>query len=144
MKQTVPADIVARMNEKNASAREARQRGDSAEAEKCFLEAWSLLPEPKIDYDYAQSLSRVLVNFYRDTGQSDKAKKWLEVMRQAYGPEPDPSVEFMAGTVYFEAGELDAAFKIFDALHKKFKQRPFQGKDEKYLEFYKKRAAVAK
>ena len=88
------------------------------------------LPEPKIEYDYAQSLSGGLVTFYRDTKQFEKAKEWLTVMRDAYGPGPNIYVEFLAGTVYYDAGMLDDAFAIFDTAYKKFKQRPFQGEQE--------------
>ena len=105
-----------------------------------FLAAWRQLPEPKIEHDYAQSLSGGLVTFYRDTKQFEKAKEWLTVMRGAYGPGPDIYVEFLAATVYYDAGMLDDAFAIFDSAYKKFKQRPFQGEDRKYLQFYKERA----
>jgi hypothetical protein len=62
------------------------------------------------------------------------------VIRDAYGPGPNVDVEFLAATVYYEAGMLDSAFAIFDSLYKKFNQRPFQGEDKKYLQFYKTRA----
>jgi tetratricopeptide (TPR) repeat protein len=139
MKQTVAPDIVSSMAEKGALGRQAWQRGAIAEAEKYFLEIWELLPDPKTEYDRAQSLSRGLVTFYRDTKQFEKANRWLGVMQEAYGPGPDESVEFLAATVHFEAGDLDRAFRIFDAQFKQYKQRPFQGEDKKYLEFYKRR-----
>ncbi len=140
MKQSVAPDIVSSMFEKGALGRQAWQRGAIAEAEKYFLEIWELLPDPKTEYDRAQSLSRGLVTFYRDTKQFEKANRWLGVMREAYGPGPNESAEFLAATVYFEAGDLDRAFRIFDAQFKQYKQRPFQGENKKYLEFYKRRA----
>ena len=115
-------------------------RGDIQKAEDRFLDAWRLLPEPKIEYDYAQSLSRGLVIFYRDTKQFEKAEEWLGVVRDAYGPGPDVDVEFLAATVYYDAGMLDDAFAIFDTAYKKFRQRLFQGEDRKYLQFYRERA----
>jgi len=60
-------------------------------------------------------------------------------MRAAYGPEPNVSVELMAATVYF-----NDAFAIFDARFQKYKQRPFQGEDKKYLDFYLKRTSRSK
>lgn len=140
MKKPVPPEIVANMSAQGKAGREAWQRGDIQKAEDKFLAVWRLLPEPKIEYDYAQSLSCGLVTFYRDTKQFEKAKEWLTVMRDAYGPGPDDSVEFLAATVYYDAGMLDDAFAIFDTAYKKFKQRPFQGEDRKYLQFYKERA----
>jgi tetratricopeptide (TPR) repeat protein len=144
MSQPATPEIESRISERTALARQAWERGNKQEAENLFLQAWGLLPEPPTEYDRAQSLSRALVTFFRDTGQFEKAKKWLNTMRLAYGPEPNESVEFMAGTVYFDGGESDEAFRIFDALFKKFKRRPFQGKDKKYLEFYNSRASASK
>lgn len=140
MKKPVPHQIVADIYAQGKAGREAWQRGDIQTAEDKFLGAWRQLPEPKIEYDYAQSLSRGLVTFYRDTKQFEKAKEWLTVMRDAYGPGPNDSVEFLAATVYYDAGLLDDAFAIFDTAYKQFKQRPFQGEDSKYLRFYKERA----
>ena len=141
MKKSVPHEIVANISAQGKAGREAWQRGDIQKAEDRFLDAWRLVPEPKIEYDYyAQSLSRGLVTFYRDTKQFEKAKEWLTVMRDAYGSGPDVSVEFLAATVYYDAGMLDDAFAIFDTAYKEFKQRPFQGEDRKYLQFYKERA----
>jgi tetratricopeptide (TPR) repeat protein len=132
---------VSAIYEHGRKGREAWQRGELAEAESHFLAAWDVIPEPKVEHDYTQSLSRGLVTFYKDTGQFDKATKWLEVARRAYGPEPDLSVEFLAATVFYDAGDLDAAFAIFDHQYKKFGKRPFEGSDKKYLDFYKQRAA---
>jgi tetratricopeptide (TPR) repeat protein len=140
MKKPVSQEIVANISAQSKAGREAWQRGDTQKAEDRFLDAWRQLPEPKIEYDYAQSLSRGLVTFYRDTKEFEKAKEWLTVMRDAYGPGPDTSVEFLAATVYYDAGMLDDAFAIFDTAYKEFKQRPFQGEDGKYLQFYKERA----
>ena len=141
MKKPVPHEIVANISAQGKAGREAWQRADIQKAEDRFLDAWRLVPEPKTEYDYyAQSLSRGLVTFYRNTKQFEKAKEWLTVMRHAYGPGPNIDVEFLAATVYYDAGMLDDALAIFDAAYKKFRQRPFQGDDRKYLRFYRERA----
>lgn len=61
-------------------------------------------------------------------------------MRELYGPGQNEYVEFMAATVYYGAGDLGLAYSIFDKQFKKYKGRPFQGEDPKYLSFYKARA----
>ena len=142
MKQQLPEEALQNLNVSSKAGREAWKNGDTKGAEHFFLEAWAAIPEPKNEYDYTQSLSRGFVAFYLDTKQFEKAKEWLNLMRIAYGHETVPSeyVDFIAATVYFEAGEFDSAFRIFDAQFKKYKGRPFQGEDKKYLDFYKKRA----
>src|SRR5688500_15118782 len=134
MTKSLPEQAVKSIQEYGTAGREAWQRGAIAEAETAFLQAWKVLPEPKSQYDYAQTLSRGMVTFYRDTKQFDKAYRWIEVARAAYGPEVDDFVEFLAGTVYFEAGDLDRAFATFDDQYKKYRQTPFKAKDKRYLE----------
>jgi hypothetical protein len=107
MKKPVAPEIIANISAQGKAGREAWQRGDTQNAEDRFLDAWRQLPEPKVEYDYAQSLSRGLVTFYRDTKQFEKAEEWLTVMRGAYGPGPNIDVEFLAATVYYDAGMLD-------------------------------------
>jgi len=140
VKESVPKEIEATIVEKGTLGREAWKSGRISEAENYFLEGWNVLPEPRTNFDFAQSLSRGMVTFYRDTSQFEKAFKWLDVMRESYGPAPNDSVEFLAATVHFETGNRDEAFRIFDDQVKRFKFRPFQGKDPKYLNFYKSRS----
>jgi hypothetical protein len=102
------------------------------------MDAWSTLPPPAIDYDYAQTLSRGIVIFYRDTKQFDKANEWLRIVREAYGGGANDSVNFLSGTVYFASGDFDKAFQVFDDLFRRFKKRPFQGENPEYLAFYEK------
>jgi hypothetical protein len=141
MTKHTPQPIEGAITAAAGRGREAWLAGDLAAAERQFLAAWDLVPEPKTEYDYGQILSRGLVIFFRDTRQFDKAKEWLSVMREAYGPEPNASVEFLAATVDYAAGDLDAAYTRFDALHQQFGRRPFQGEKPDYLKFYKSRAA---
>jgi hypothetical protein len=137
-KPLLPA-VHSAMSQAAAQGREAWKRGDIGAAERRFLEAWSALPEPKSEQDYAQSLARGLVNFYRDTGQFEKARQWLGTMRELYLPGPNPSLDFLAGTVAFESGDLDSALRLFRQVYLEFGERPFAGSDPKYLDFYRRR-----
>lgn len=139
MKKELNEAALEVLKQNSKAGREAWKGGDLVLAEKHFINAWDAIPEPKNEYDYAQSLAGGLVVFYRDTKQLDKAKKWLPIMRQTYSSPSNDYVEFMAATIHFEAGEFDLAFVIFDNQFKKFKNRPFEGEDKKYLEYYKKR-----
>jgi hypothetical protein len=84
-------------------------------------------------------LSRGLVEFYRQTNQYDKAKTWLETVRDVYDVEHNAasgaSVTFLAGAVHFDAGNLETARVLFERLYKEYGRRPFDGSDPKYLQF---------
>ncbi|WP_232468056.1 tetratricopeptide repeat protein [Bordetella genomosp. 13] len=124
--------------------RKAREAGDFDAAERFYLEAWNVIPEPKLEYDYAGSMTAAMTNFYRENGRIEQAKSWLALAREAYGPDPDPYTEFIAAKVHYAAGEFQAAFELFDQLFQQFRRRPFQGEDPIYLEFYLERSAVLK
>lgn len=139
MSRHVPEPVRAQIEEESKSGREAWASGNPDAAERHFLNAWAALPEPKLDFDYAQLLSSGLATFYRDTRQFDKARRWIEVMRQAYGPEPNVYPEFLAGTIAFESGDLDEAFRLFRPWYEQFGSRPFEGQEPKYLDLVRRR-----
>ncbi|HBP6102121.1 hypothetical protein HMPREF2719_21520 [Pseudomonas aeruginosa] len=61
-------------------------------------------------------------------------------MEEMYGSKSDPSVQFLAATVHFEAEEFELAYALFKGLYDSFGKRPFEGEDKKYLEFVQQRA----
>ena len=134
----LPAEANAVIENEGALARAAWKRGDIKEAEVHYLRLWEAIPEPKLEYDMAGILARGIAVFYRDTSQFIEAKSWLRVVFEAYG-QSNPLPRFLAGTVYFESGDLDQAFELFDSLYKEYGSRPFEGQ-KKYLDFYQQRA----
>src|SRR5690606_7327153 len=134
--------ITEKLYEHGGLGREALQAGDVKAAEAHFLAAWHCIPEPRLQHDCAGSMTVALTEFYRDNGPIEKAIPWLALAREAYGPEANPHTEFLAATVYYEAGELDEAFALFDGLYKQYKRRPFEGEKPEYLSFYLDRASA--
>jgi hypothetical protein len=134
-----PKEVVEKIYAEGAAGRAAREAGDLGTAEAHFLNAWEALPEPKYDYDYAQSLSRGLVEFFRDTDQVEKAREWMQHTKQAYAPFSKAcvtSLTFLEATVDFQGGALEECFSKFDTLYQEFGKRPFQGADDKYWKFF--------
>jgi tetratricopeptide (TPR) repeat protein len=118
-------------------AREARRGKDLERREKLSLQAWDLLPEPKLGWEfYSNIMPRDNLIFYRDTKQFEKAMKWLEITRESYGPDRNDTIEFLAATLWYEMGDFDKAFEEFDTQYEAFRKRPFEGKDKKYLDFF--------
>lgn len=135
MKKRLNKEIEDKIQALGKKGREAWHRGNIEQAEEAFIQCWTAIPEPKLEYDYSQILSKGMVKFFRGTTQIEKATQWINIMREAYGPETDLDVEFLAATVHYEANELDAAYVIFRAQYETFGIRPFDGEDKKYLEF---------
>lgn len=140
--QQVPAELQLKIDSLLKNAGEARRAGDIDTRERLALEAWAMLPYPKLNWDYYSNiLPRDNLLFYRDTKQFTKAIEWLEISREAYGPGREETIEFIAATLWFAMDDLDKAWEEFDRQYKVGKTRPFQGKDKKYLDFYLSRKA---
>jgi len=140
MKKSLDKKLESEIQSLGKKGREAWSKGNLPEAEAAFLQCWAAIPEPKFDYDYSQILSRGLVKFYRNSAQIEKAKNWITVMKEAYGPEPDLDSDFLAATVDYEANELDKAYQVFRAQYELYGSRPFEGEDKKYIQFTIKRS----
>lgn len=135
--QELPKDMRDQIDGLLRQAGEAARGNEPERSESLMLRAWEILPEPKLGWEfYSNIMPRDNLLFYRDTRQFDKAKHWLEVTRESYGPGRDESIEFDAATLWYEMGDFDQAFEEFDRQYKAFKKRPFEGHDKKYLDFY--------
>lgn len=121
------------------------KNGDWNNVERLYLEAWALVPCPKYSWSDSQWLLLEIFSIYQQKGEIWKFTNFLNDLAMAY-PEGDNdgTVAMLTGIVYFESGQLTYAFERFDYLYKKFKSRPFQGKDKNYLDFYLKESKLKK
>lgn len=136
MSANLTQEQIEKIGSLSKEGREYWKKNQLNEAESCFLRAWETITNPKSALDYSQSLARGLASFFKETKQYEKAKIWVDVMRDLYTPQPNDYVEFIAATIHFDAGETSAAYKIFDQQFKKYGKRPFIDEDKKYLSFY--------
>lgn len=140
IRANVPPSVESQLKNLMDTATSCMECCDFAKAETYLLKAWSVLPEPRLSWDYhPQILSRRLMNCYVQLHDLENAHKWMHMIREAYeAPHigDDPSVDFWEAQMNFELGSQDEAFEAFHCLYKKFKKRAFKGQDSKYLEFY--------
>ncbi|MBO0664590.1 hypothetical protein LQ948_18750 [Jiella sp. MQZ9-1] len=141
----LPDEVRSKIDNVLKAAGDAHRQVDLVQEEILSLNAWNLLPEPKLGWEfYSNIIPRDNMIFFRDTNQFDKALHWLDITRKSYGStkeRPDQVIEFYAATIYFEMGRYDDAFAIFDWQYKKWKTLPFKGADKKYLDFYLRKKA---
>lgn len=115
--------------------------GDTAAQVAKLLEAWALVPEPKLHWDYyGQIISRELTELYIERGELKEAAEWLERLDEAYSPHSiasRPMIDFVKAKLFFRSGEKELSWTYFDAIYKASGKRPFQGEPPEYYEFYK-------
>jgi len=133
----LPIEIETALLAYAEEGRRSWRAGDLAAAEASFLAAWRCIPEPQIDHDYAQSMARGLVEFFRETHQIERAREWLGVLRASYKDPNNPSVTFLDATVEFAAGNENIAFRSFEELHRAYGVRCFRGENPAYLKFFR-------
>lgn len=119
---------------------DARDAGDLPDCIAKLREAWSLVPEPKLRWDYyGQVLTRELTNMCIEQGDLAQAAQWLERFDEAYSPHSESSrmlVDFAKAKLFYRAGQHDLAWAYFDAIYKVSGKRPFKGEAPEYYEFY--------
>lgn len=88
------------------------------EAAPLLIEAWDLLPEPKVIYDESFHIATYAVDNYINIKKFQEAKKWSEILFTCNLERHDSGErEYKAGKVAFEMQDLDTAkryFKIAD------------------------------
>ena len=144
MPDKLPDEFEKIVYEHATLGRKAVESGNIELAEQEFLKAWLAMPEPRTQWDMAQSITRGFIDFYLSNNNPLKAEKWLDNLSKAYGSPDDGSVAILTGIVHYELGQFDLAYERFNFLFKQWKARPFQGEDKKYLEFYLKESASRK
>lgn len=115
--------------------------GDFEGAERHYLDAWGIFPEPKFDWDSSQITLYDIAAFYLKWGKFDKALAWANLVFKTTVSPRDGTPYLTIGIIYFESHDIDNAYEYFKKTFELSKQRGFQGSDKKYLEFYLKRAA---
>lgn len=100
-----------------------------------YREAWSLLPEPRKNWDLAHWIASCFASLYFDAKEYGEAKKWSAIAMETKPPRETSSVIVFASACY-ELGETQLAYEHFDRVFKFGKKRAFEGFDSKYLDFY--------
>ncbi len=139
MKNTLPSAISGKVDLLLKEARVRHQSGDVAGAIVSALSAWELLPEPRLDWDfYPQIMTRGLVGFYVEVNDQTNARKWIEVMANAYDDpnHEDHLVLMVEGEAYHHLGERERATYVFTRIFEIYGENGFEGDQKQFLALY--------
>jgi len=109
------------------------------EALALYLYAWSLIPEPKLEWDNSNWVAACLYSVYFDLERYTTAKRWGEIALKTCSSDIDTSPMIDLGMVCYELGQYDEAINYFDEAYNFGKKRAFQGRPKKYLDYYLKK-----
>lgn len=135
----LPAEIQTRMDELLGSAGEVAHGGDFPKSIELSLQAWSLMPEPKHQWDfYPQTLAAGLIDDYVAVGDADSARAWIESAYKMYDDTDRRNhyVLMMEGAALYKLGLLNDAYAVFDRIYQIFGKAGFKGEEKAYLDFY--------
>lgn len=125
-------EIVATVESGNAFEEE----GKLEEAFTYYEKAWSMLPEPKLSWEIASWIASCCSSVYFSRGEFEQAKPWSEISLQTRGSSIDTGPLIDLGMVCLELKQHDEAFQYFDRAYQYGKNRAFQGRPKKYLDYY--------
>ncbi|WP_296136395.1 hypothetical protein [uncultured Tessaracoccus sp.] len=139
-KPTVDSELETRLDALINEGHDARDAGDPAAAVARWEQAWELLPDPKLEWDYyGQALTLDLTKACLEAGDVARAATWCERLDEAYAPHDETSrmlVDFEKAKLLFRGGQPDLAHAYFDAIYKVKGKRVFDGESPDYYEFY--------
>ncbi|WP_367071087.1 hypothetical protein [Enterobacter roggenkampii] len=107
-----------------------------AEALEQYQKAWQALPEPKFESEFANWISACMYSAYFDLADYAEAKKWGETTLRTRGSDIDTAPLIALGMVCYELNQFEEAYKYFNDAYNYGKERAFQDRPKKYLEFY--------
>lgn len=120
---------------------DARHAGDVRGAVAKWSEAWDMLPEPKLQWDYyGQALTLDLTKACIECDDLSAAATWVERLDEAYSPHNDTSrmlVDFEKAKLFHKAGQHDLAYAYFDAIYKVKGKKVFDDTSPDHYEFYR-------
>lgn len=121
-----------------------RHRKDIDSALLCYEKAWSLVPEPKLQWAMPPYwIASSFFSAYFDKCDYEKAKEWGEILlRVKASNDTGPIVSL--GMACFELRQYDEAYQYFHDAYSYGKKRAFQERPKKYLEFYLDRSKFEK
>ncbi|WP_239423089.1 hypothetical protein [Snodgrassella communis] len=120
-------------------AYEKFQNNEIEQSFKLYEQAWNLYPEPKENWNEAYNTASYVVNKCFVIKDFERAKKWLNNMIMVNNNLhlDDEDLGFYLGRYYFETGDYVKAKEEWDDAVSEAGYRVFEGKDPKYLDFYR-------
>ena len=110
--------------------------GDLSKALEHYVQAWELIPDPKLEWEISGWVASCLFSIYFDLSNYHAAKEWALTALDMRDSDIDTAPLIDLGMVCYELGQNDEAIKYFDQAYQFGQARAFQGRPEKYLSFY--------
>ena len=100
-----------------------------------FAAAWELLPNPKNQWQSANSILIVAIDIFFNKGDFIAAREILREFLESCDTEIHPMILWRFGQSLFETGDFDAAYDALEAASRLHGHDLFANDDPKYLEF---------
>ncbi len=137
-KPAVAEELDALLEELGSQAFDFEDAGDPVSALGKMREAWELLPEPKLSWDYfGQAFSNRAAEYALAAKDFEEAVIWIDRMNEAYEPHNEATLVMVAALrarYLYEVGDRDGAWEQFDLC---YKTKGRKGFSKEHLQFYK-------
>ncbi|WP_242692983.1 hypothetical protein [Enterobacter cloacae] len=91
-----------------------------------YQKAWQALPEPKLEWEFANWISACMYSAYFDLADYVEAKKWGETTLRTRGSDIDIAPLIDLGMVCYELNQFEETYKYFNDAYNYGKERAFQ------------------
>lgn len=134
----MPSDQEARWEEAFGNSDELGDAGNTDAAIAAGLQAWELIPEPKMNCSVAHMTLLLVFKHYMSAKRYSSAAELADraVRESPFKQATVPIFAVKKGVALFESGDMSAARAAFDIAWSINKDFGFKGEDAKYLKFY--------
>ncbi|WP_312689882.1 hypothetical protein [Kosakonia sp.] len=112
------------------------ERANIAEALAAYQQAWALLPEPRMSWSITSWVAACLYSACFDLQNFTAAKTWGEIALAANNSAIDTAPLIDLGMVCYELKAYDEALNYFAQAWQYGQRRAFQGRPQKYLDYF--------
>lgn len=121
------------------TAKQQLKNGDITSALQTGANAWSLLPEPKFEWDVSKSYAHAYASLLRDAEVFDEGIKIMKALFESGTAKPHQDrPHFILGTIHYEMGDMENSRKWLGEANRISKGRCFVDEPEKYKNFVNK------
>lgn len=132
----LPQALVNRIQKVVDNASDEMASENYAAGLKLFEKAWEMLPEPKVNWDYAVSLLGDLCQAHIEAGMLTKAKKWHSLLLKSPYTDIDVQPFALGAEIYFGLGKLEDALQLLGILEKMGGARAMKTVPKDVRDFY--------
>jgi hypothetical protein len=139
MVKPLPADVEAEVSRLFAEAEDCSDEEDDERALALFQAGWSLIPEPKVEWERALEILGGIADSQFHLGEYEASRQTMHLAMRSGGGPDNPFICLRLGQCHFELGDERGAANWLTCAMMGGGLEMFESEDPKYWSFLRER-----